>query len=348
MIQDDAFRQAKILLISEDGAVRDTVSEVLRSAAFANTKVVEVASEAAMEVGGFEPDLILLDIDLQGDDGIEVLQQVKLATPRGVSLPVLAFTGEPDPMQRRRAFVEGASDIHVKPIDDIALLAAIRNLLEIRLLSIQMEGGDALEDLVERLARQRTSAQNDIQIELLARFAQTAEYSGEGPGKHAEGVQFMSMMLARMLGFPEDQAQLIGKASLLHDVGKVAVADQIWSKPGRLTSTEYEKVKEHAQVGGDLLSEGKSPLLWLAEEIARFHHERWDGTGYFGLTGEQIPIAARIVAVADAYDALTNERPYRPALTAQEAIDEIKRGAGHQFDPRVVEAFLGAQGQPGN
>lgn len=346
MIQEDAFRQAKVLVVSEDSLVRDSLTTALRSAEFDNVDVVEEASKAAVEVGNVEPDIILLDLDMDGGDGIEYLQRIKLATPRDVSLPLLAFTDDADLSRRRRAFVEGANDIQSKPIDGTALLATMRNLLEIRLLSMQLAGGEALDDLVDRLARQRTQAQEEIQLDLLSRFARAAEYAGEGPGQHAEGVQFMSMMLARMLGFPEDQAQLIGKASLLHDVGKVGVPEQIWGKPGKLTDDEYTQVKEHTAVGGDLLKDGRSPLLWLAEEIARYHHERWDGTGYHGLAGEQIPIAARIVAVADAYDALTNDRPYRPALNSQAAIDEIKRERDHQFDPRVVDAFLGAQGQP--
>ncbi len=345
MIDEEAFKQARILILDDDDAQSGSVREMLAKSDFQNVKVVPDPVNAVAELALVDPDLLVLSLDMQTADGIELLQRVRSAGPREVSLPVLALTAATDPLTMRRALIEGAQDVLTKPIEETELLTRVRNLLEIRFLSVQIAGGERLDELVDRVARQRTQAQEEIQVELLNRFAKTAEFAETTKGgQHAEGVQFLSTMLARMLGFPEEQAQLIGKASLLHDVGKVAVPEEVWGKPGRLTPDEYERVKVHASAGGDILGDGRSPLLWLAEEIARFHHERWDGTGYFGRAGEEIPMSARIVAVADAYDALTNDRPYRAALASEEAIEEIKRERGHQFDPRVVDAFLGAQG----
>ncbi len=344
MIDEEAFKQARILILDDDDAQSGTVQEMLSKAEFDNVKIVPDPVNAVAELALVDPDLLVLSLDMQTADGIELLQRVRAAGPREVSLPVLTVTAATDPLTMRRALIEGAQDVLTKPIEETELLTRVRNLLEIRFLSVQIAGGERLEELVDRVARQRTQAQEEIQVELLNRFAKTAEFAEtKRGGQHAEGVQFLSTMLARMLGFPEEQAQLIGKASLLHDVGKVAVPEEVWGKPGRLTPDEYEKVKVHASVGGDILGDGRSPLLWLAEEIARYHHERWDGTGYFGQAGEEIPMSARIVAVADAYDALTNDRPYRSALSSEEAIEEVKRESGHQFDPRVVDAFLGVQ-----
>jgi putative two-component system response regulator len=133
---------------------------------------------------------------------------------------------------------------------------------------------------------------------------------------------------------------LIRRAAPLHDVGKIAISDSLLLKPGKLTPEEFERMKMHTILGAKMLSGGRFPLLQLAEQIARTHHERWDGTGYFGICGEAIPMAGRIVTVADVFDALTSERPYKKAWTQQEALQEIQHQSGRQFDPQVVDVFL--------
>jgi putative two-component system response regulator len=150
----------------------------------------------------------------------------------------------------------------------------------------------------------------------------------------------MSALLAKQLGMADAQVSLIRRAAPLHDVGKIGVPDKILLKLGKLTEEEFAIVKTHTVIGARILSGGKFPLLRLAEEIAFSHHERWDGAGYAGLSGTDIPLAGRIVAVADVFDALTQQRPYKPAWSVGEAIAEIERQRGQQFDPGVVEAFL--------
>jgi putative two-component system response regulator len=150
----------------------------------------------------------------------------------------------------------------------------------------------------------------------------------------------MSSLLARQLGLPDSQVSLIARAAPLHDVGKIGVPDTILLKMGKLTSAEFEVVKQHTAIGARILSGGKFPLLRLAEEIAFTHHERWDGDGYANIRGHDIPLCGRIVAVADVFDALTQQRPYKPAWPVAEAIAEIDRQRERQFDPGVVDAFL--------
>ena len=346
MIDESAFKRARLLVIEADPGELAAVLEVLGTAEFSEIESSGDPAKAPALLASFGPDLIILDTDTPSDDGLEVLQRLKLAVPTDVSLPILGLTSDIDTASRRRALMEGASDMLPKPVDATDMLSRIRTLLEIRFLSLQLTGGSRLDDLVDQVARQRTTALEEQQLELLLRFAQTIEFQSTERGVHAESVKMMSTMLARVLGFPDDQAVLIGKAALLHDIGRIGVPDAVLDKPGRLTQPEYEEVKKHAKLGGDLLAEANSPLLWLAEQVARYHHERWDGTGYEGLKGEEIPMAARVVAVADAFDALTHDRPYRKALSVEAAIQEIKDERGHQFDPRVVDAFLGIQGAP--
>ena len=145
-----------------------------------------------------------------------------------------------------------------------------------------------------------------------------------------------------------DEAELIGQAALLHDVGKIGIPDRLLLKPGRLTPDEFEEMKAHTTIGARIVSGSRSRLVRLVEEVAQSHHARWDGSGYPGeLAGPEIPLAGRIVAVADVYDALTHERPYKPAWPHERAIEEIRAQSGRQFDPEVVQAFLGAVATPG-
>jgi putative two-component system response regulator len=188
--------------------------------------------------------------------------------------------------------------------------------------------------------RERTAELEETQIEILERLALAAEYRDDDTGEHTKRVGQMSAEIARGLGLPPAEVELIRRAAPLHDVGKIAIPDSILLKPGRLTPEEFEQMKTHTTLGSKMLSGGRFPLLQRAEEIALTHHERWEGTGYIGLAGDSIPLAGRIVAVADVFDALTSARPYKTAWPRAEAVEEIRRQSGRQFDPRVVEAFL--------
>jgi PAS domain S-box-containing protein len=215
--------------------------------------------------------------------------------------------------------------------------------------SLQREAEQQLANhaqLLEARVAERTRELEAARAETLQRLALAAEYRDDDTSQHTERVGDMSARVAERLGLDAGQQALLREAAPLHDVGKLAIPDTILLKPGRLTQEEYEAMKTHAMLGARLLSGSSSPVLQMAAVIAASHHERWDGTGYpAGLAGEAIPLVGRIVAVADVFDALTHERPYKSLWPVEQAIAEIRSAAGTQFDPRVVDAFLEIQAE---
>jgi response regulator RpfG family c-di-GMP phosphodiesterase len=198
-------------------------------------------------------------------------------------------------------------------------------------------------DVEAALAAQTVARRRDLEsarIEMLRRLALAAEYRDDNTREHTERVAALAARLGQRLGLSELALTHIRHAAPLHDVGKIAIPDRILLKPGRLSQAEFEVVKTHAEAGARVLAEAESELLEVAESIARSHHERWDGTGYpDGLSGADIPLVGRLVHVADVFDILVHERPYKDAFSVEDAAEEIRSGAGTQFDPEVVEAF---------
>jgi putative two-component system response regulator len=195
--------------------------------------------------------------------------------------------------------------------------------------------------MLEVTVARRTRELEASRAETLQRLALAAEYHNDDTSRHTERVGTTAAEIAAQLGLDAEQVRLVREAAQLHDVGKLAIPDMILLKPGRLSSQEYEVMKTHAELGARLLSGSSSPVLQMGAVIAESHHERWDGTGYpAGLAGEAIPLVGRVVAVADVFDALTHDRPYKPAWSTEQAIAELRRMAGSRFDPRVVEAVV--------
>lgn len=289
-------------------------------------------------VRAFKPDLILLDLMMPELDGFAVMEQLRDIVPHDTYLPILILTADISPETKRRALGAGARDFLTKPFDATEALLRMQNLLETRSLHLQLKDQNHL--LEERVA-QRTAQLQESQFEVLQRLARAAEYRDDDTGQHTNRVGRFAAEIARRLGMNSIEVELLQAAAPLHDVGKIGVADSILLKPGRLTPEEFAIMKTHALIGGNLLSGGQSDLVQLAELIARSHHERWDGSGYpQGLQGEDIPLCGRIVSLADVFDALTHERPYKQAWSYEEARAEIQNQSGRQFDPQLVAIFL--------
>jgi putative nucleotidyltransferase with HDIG domain len=194
--------------------------------------------------------------------------------------------------------------------------------------------------MLEEKVLERTRELEEARIEVVMRLAVAAEYRDDHTGQHTFRVGHTSALIARALGVADDEVETLRMAARLHDIGKIGIPDLIMLKPAKLSFDEFERIKTHTTIGAQILSGGKTPLLKMAETIALTHHERWDGLGYpRGLTGENISLLGRIVSVADVYDALTSERPYKQAWSAEQARAEIEAKAGTQFDPNVVAAF---------
>ena len=274
-------------------------------------------------------------------DGVEVMELLRPLIPEGTYLPILVLTADTTPEAKRRVLSAGASDFLEKPFDRVEVLLRIRNLLEIRLLYRQVEGVNAR---LEQTVAKRTWELQDARRETLERLALAAEIRDYNTGEHVRRVGALSALIGQALELPGNKVDLIGEAAPLHDVGKIGISDGILLKPGKLTDEEFEEMKTHSTIGAHILAGSSSPVLQMAEEIALAHHERWDGTGYpSGLRGDEIPISGRIVAVADVFDSLTHERPYKDAWSIDHAMKEITADKETHFDPRVVEAFLTVQ-----
>ena len=330
------FRNARLLIIDDEDANIEILERILTRAGFTRIVTSNDSRQATALYVEHRPDLILLDLHMPHMDGLEVMDQLNEIAEASY-LPILILSGDLTPEARRDALSRGAKDFVNKPFQQDELLLRIKTLLETRFLYIQIQSQN---QLLEAKVRERTRELVEAQIEIIQRLAVAAEFRDDNTGQHTHRVGQMSALVAKQLGLADSQVALIRRAAEMHDVGKIGVPDGILMKMGKLTPAEFEIVKTHTTIGARILSGGKFPLLRLAEEIAFSHHERWNGEGYANMRGADIPLAGRIVAVADVFDALTQQRPYKPAWPVAEAIAEIDLQRGRQFDPEVVDAFL--------
>jgi putative two-component system response regulator len=282
-------------------------------------------------------DLVIVDYMMPELDGIQFITELR-STPGKEDVPVLMATANDQKHIRYRALDAGATDFLIKPVDKIEFMARVNNML---LLGASRK---ALADRAAWLAdevRKATSAIVQRERETVVRLSKAAEYRDPETGAHILRMAHYSELIGKALGLPQEVYELLLEAAPLHDIGKVGIADNILLKPGRLTADEFEIMKRHAVFGYEILKESSSKVLQAGAEIARAHHERFDGSGYpYGLAGEAIPIFSRIVAVADVFDALTSERPYKKAWSLESAAEHIKESAGSHFDPVCVDVFF--------
>ncbi|MDC7827323.1 two-component system response regulator [Pseudomonas sp. BLCC-B13] len=274
----------------------------------------------ALELAAREkPELILLDVMMPGMTGYEVCAQLK-ATPATSAIPVIFVTALADVEDEAQGFAVGAVDYITKPVSPAIVKARVRT----------------------HLSLVRVEELRETRLQIVQRLGLAAEYKDNETGLHVIRMSHYSRVLALAAGFSEAQAEELLNAAPMHDVGKIGIPDAVLRKPGKLDGEEWEVMKQHAQIGADIIGEHPSGLLRMAREIALNHHEKWDGSGYpRGIGGAEIPVEARIIAIADVFDALTSERPYKKAWPVEEAVQLLREQSGRHFDPELVELFLG-------
>jgi putative two-component system response regulator len=333
----DLLRSAAHILVIDDEDINlRLIAGMLRHAGYAQVTTLADARNLEQHLATTPPDLVICDLHMPLRDGFSVITALQ---PWIISehLPVLVVSGDISSRARHHALSLGARDFLTKPFDLSEMTLRVRNQLETRLLyqDIRKQNRALLEAI-----HGRTRELEFTRIEMIERLAIAAEYRDDNTSRHTERVGSMSAQIAMALGLGTGDVNLIRCASPLHDLGKIGIPDALLRKPGSLTADERVLMQTHTIIGANILGGSEAPLLKLAEVIALSHHERWDGAGYpHRLAGEQIPLVGRIVAVADAFDALTNDRPYRKALPLDAAMREILRHRGTQFDAIVVDAL---------
>lgn len=284
-------------------------------------------------------DLVIVDYQVQGVDGLAFIRQFRALDGRDI-VPIMMITANDQKAVRYRALDSGANDVLSKPVDKVEFLARAKNMLTLS------DARNKLADRASWLADEVQKATAEIlarERDTVIRLSRAAEFRDPETGAHISRMAHYSKLIARGLGVSEADQQLLLEAAPMHDLGKVGIADNILLKPARLNEEEFAVMKQHACYGYELLHGSASKVLQAGAEIALGHHEKFDGSGYpQGLRGEAIPLFSRIVAVADVFDALTSERPYKRAWTLEEAVDFLTAGAGTHFDPQCVQSFLNA------
>ncbi len=283
------------------------------------------------------PDLLLIDYMMPNLDGLEFIRYFR-RLPACKTVPIIMITADHNRDVRYKALEMGANDFLNKPIDKVEFLARTQNMLNLRNNQVQL--ANRAQWLASEVHKATESLHQQEQ-EALVLLSKAAEYRDPETGAHIIRMSHYSQLIARQLGLDAAEQQLILEASPMHDIGKVGTPDNILLKPGKLDNDEFAIMEQHAQHGYDILSQGSSHLLKVAAEIAITHHEKFNGRGYpNGLSGEEIPHRGRIVAVADVFDALTSERPYKQAWPVEKSVNLLREESGEHFDPECVEAFL--------
>lgn len=275
--------------------------------------------EKALELAARErPDLILLDVMMPGMTGYEVCTALKQAAATQ-AIPLIFVTALADVDDEARGFEVGAVDYITKPVSAPIVRARVRT----------------------HLSLVRVDELKQTRLQIVQCLGLAAEYKDNETGLHVIRMSHYSKVLALAAGFSELAADDLLNAAPMHDVGKIGIPDAILQKNGKLDAAEWEVMRNHAQIGADIIGEHDSGLLQMARSIALTHHEKWDGSGYpNGLKGEEIPLTGRIVAIADVFDALTSVRPYKPAWSVEDTLELLRRESGKHFDPQLVELFL--------
>lgn len=333
----EAIRNAHILIVDDEQTNLKLLSGMLRSQGFESLTLVSDPREVLAQYRARRPALVLLDINMPHLDGYQVMEQLH-ALQDPLLPPIVILTAQDGREVVLRALAAGARDFIAKPFDRHELMMRVRNLLDAELAHRLLHDQ---KSVLEEMVRQRTEQLHHTRLQIVQRLGRAAEYRDEETGNHILRMSHTCALLARAAGWSDADCDLMLNASPMHDIGKIGIPDAILLKPGRFTAPEWEIMKTHAAIGARLLDGDGSDLMLMARDIALSHHEKWDGSGYpHGLAGEAIPMAGRIAALADVFDALTSCRPYKPAWSMEAALDYVRAQRGSHFDPALVDAFL--------
>jgi putative nucleotidyltransferase with HDIG domain len=330
----------RILVVDDEETIREIVCSHLSSAQFHTRQASSGIEALALLDSGEEFDLLLSDLMMAEMDGTALLERTKERFP---SMPVVMVTAVHDIQVALKAIRDGAYDYLLKPFEREQLLATVRRALETRRLKRE---NDAYRTNLEALVAARTQQWKEALADLERSYDITLEALGDAldlkdaeTQGHCKRVTAFTIAIARKMGLPKEEISVIARGAFLHDIGKMAIRDEILRKPGKLTKDEMDLMREHAYSGYKIVS--KIPFLAKAAEIVYSHQEWYDGNGYpRGLKGDEIPLGARIFFIADTLDAMTTDRPYRAAQSFQAARKEIEKWSGRQFDPQIVRVFL--------
>ncbi len=334
------FTNRRILLVDDTKANIDILVQTLKQdyklgVALTGAKAIEYTKANRL-------DLILLDILMPEMDGFEVCQRLK-ENPATRSVPIIFITAIDDPQHKKKGLEIGAVDYITKPFDISEVRARVKTHLSLKITQEELSNRNLI---LEEKIRERTRELKETQVEIIKRLSLASKYRDNGTGQNVTRISRMARILGLAAGLTPEDAETLALSSMLHDAGKIGIADAILLKKGPLTDDEWKTMKKHTTIGSRLLSGSRSRLIQDAETIALTHHEKWDGSGYNqGLKGEEIPLISRIVGICDVFDALISERPYKQAWPVEQAFREIERKSGTDFDPRLVQLFLGLESE---
>ncbi len=340
MSLEETILQANILIVDDEPANVKLLERFLQREGYQNihsttqpTQVEQLSAETEFEA-------FLLDIRMPEMDGYDVMAMLKKQFQDDF-LPILVLTAQTDHETRIRALNEGAKDFLTKPFDRLEALTRIHNLIEVCLMHKQLQQQN---QILEEKVKERTQELYHTRQEVIRRLGLAAEYRDNETGNHIIRMSQYAYIIAKAHGLPENHADLILNAAGMHDIGKIGIPDRVLLKPGKLDNEEWEIMKSHVTIGAEILSGDDSDLMVASKKIALHHHEKWDGSGYpAGLKGEEISIEGRICAVADVFDALLSERPYKKPWPLEKVLELFKSEAGKHFDPELtphIDALL--------
>ncbi len=331
------IKHANIMIVDDEPANVRLLEKMLD---FSGYKNVVSTSDPYKVLPMFEKhncDLILLDLNMPELDGYGVIEQLQQIAKETLP-PILVLTAQNAKDFRQRALNNGARDFVSKPFDADELLSRVHNLLDMQLAHKFMQQQN---EILEQKVLLRTQLITDTRLHIVRCLGRAAEYRDNETGLHIIRMSKVAVVLGKAAGMDEEQCDLLLNAAPMHDIGKIGIPDRILLKPGKLDAEEWECMKTHTQIGADILSNDDSELMQMAHAIALTHHEKWNGKGYpAGLAGADIPLVGRVTALADVFDALISERPYKKPWSLEKAMNLIQSESGQHFDPALVEIFM--------